>query len=276
MSDSYECDAACHEVARQAGFRIAVMDDDGRRSSYDVELVINPNPGADHLASNYAAAGMALLGPRYAPLRSEFLAWRGPRTFPEVAKNVLVTCGGSDPANVTVKVIEALARLDGEAIDVQVVVGPSNPKLGLLRRLTEVRGPRVRMVVDAADMPGLMAWADLAISVFGSTSWEMACMGLPNCAVIFAESHIRPAEDLASREILMSLGLHGSLNAERVATQVRGMIHDKAARVRMGAAGQTLIDGDGARRVVRIMRDSAGARPTASGRGRILQRGAGR
>jgi len=54
------------------------------------------------------------------------------REIPERARNVLVTLGGADPDNQTLKVIRALLQLELDRLEVAVLVGASNPHSGEL------------------------------------------------------------------------------------------------------------------------------------------------
>ena len=68
-------------------------------------------------------------------LRREFVAWRGRlHTVPETAQKILVTLGGADSDNVTLKVTQALRQLEIDRLQIRVVAGPANPHIEELRQ----------------------------------------------------------------------------------------------------------------------------------------------
>jgi spore coat polysaccharide biosynthesis predicted glycosyltransferase SpsG len=94
-----------------------------------------------------------------------------PRVIPEHAANLLVTLGGSDPGNVTLKLIQALNRLDG--INVRVVVGAANPHRASLEQAVARTG--IQLLAHVENMPELITWADMAVAG-GATLWETALL----------------------------------------------------------------------------------------------------
>ena len=175
--DGYQFGADYQRAIKNAGRRLLFLDDNGHAGDYCSDLVLNQNVHATlQLYGRRAPSTRLLLGPRYALLRQQFLAYRDWwREHPVVARKVLVTLGGTDPDNVTGRVIEAFRGLDVKA---KIVVGGSNPhRVVLGAQVASLK--EAKLVVDAADMPDLMAWADVAVAAAGSTSLELAFMRLP-------------------------------------------------------------------------------------------------
>ena len=113
---------------KQRGNRLLVIDDMAHLERYYADIILNQNLNAKELKYNCEPGTKLLLGTRYVFLRREFWPWRGwRRQIPEVAKNILVTMGGSDLDNVTLKVINALEKVAVNSMQTVVVVGGSNP-----------------------------------------------------------------------------------------------------------------------------------------------------
>jgi spore coat polysaccharide biosynthesis predicted glycosyltransferase SpsG len=100
-------------------------------------------------------------------------------------------------------------------------------------------------------MPGMMRWADVAISAGGSTCWELAFMGLPSLVIVVADNQRGIAAGLAEEGAAVSLGWHADLAPPDIARSVRSLADDAAARRRMTARGRRLVDGCGGDRLVR-------------------------
>ncbi len=258
--DGYRFDPAFQSGLRAGGQRVLVIDDHGHAGRYHADVVLDQNPGADAVAyENRDPHTRLLLGVRFALLRAEFRRWRRSRPpVPARARRVVVTLGGSDPDNVSARVLEGLAAVPGP-LEVLLVIGAANPHGAALRAAVALCPHPVDVVVDARDMPERLAWADLAVAAAGSTSWELALVGTPQMAVVLADNQQPVADRLASDGLAVSLGRHGALGADAIAAAVADLAEDRARRSELSRRGQGLVDGRGALRVLAAMDLSGGA-----------------
>jgi UDP-2,4-diacetamido-2,4,6-trideoxy-beta-L-altropyranose hydrolase len=248
--DGYDFDLEFQRALRAGGQRLLVIDDSARIPLYDVDILLNQNLGAAGLYYRTNSDATLLLGPDYALLRREFAHWRSRlHTVPETARKLLVTLGGSDPDNVTLKVIEALRQLDTVPLQVRVVAGPTNPHVAELSDAAASFSGYLELLTAVSDMPSLMAWADLAVTAGGSTCWELACMGVPALSLVLAENQRNVARELARLGVMVNLGWHADVSVERIATAVGGLVYSSFRRLRMSQQGRALVDGKGAARV---------------------------
>ena len=250
VADGYAFDASWQKQIKDAGIRLLVIDDYGQADRYHADTILNQNASVnDGLYQHREPTTRLLLGPSYALIRREFLAYRArPRDIPPVARKILVAFGDSDPDNVTGTVIEALVELDD--IEAVVVVGCSNPYLESVKRAIDASNHAIQLVVNATNMPELMAWADVAISAAGSTAWETACIGLPALLIVVADNQAAVAGSLHRDGASFSLGASITLTAEKISIQLRALLSDGARRRDMSRKARCLVDGDGAVRVV--------------------------
>jgi RimJ/RimL family protein N-acetyltransferase len=166
----------------------------------------------------------------------------------------LVTFGGSDPDEMSAPILEALYRFDASrALEVTVVVGPSHRNAETSVRLGECLGPRCQVLRNTNEMPSLMDQADVAIGNAGSTAWEMAFMGLPAVLVVAADNQVGVAEGLQALGVAWSCGRSGGATVLEAAERVVSLLAARATRQAMSSAGQALVDGYGADRVVAAM-----------------------
>jgi UDP-2,4-diacetamido-2,4,6-trideoxy-beta-L-altropyranose hydrolase len=255
VTDGYHFGSAFQHAIVEAGLRLLLIDDYGHAAEYTADLVLNQNSYA--AAFSYpqrSASTRLLLGTRYALLRNEFAVWRGwQRGTPDVARRILVTFGGSDPDNMTLRAIQALQQVHGTSFDVRVVVGAANQYRTILEEAINCSPLMIQVLTTVTDMPGLMAWADLAVSAMGSTSWELAFMGLPIVGTILAKNQQYIAESLAAAGIAINAGWHTDLAAEHLAHIIASLSVDSPARHQMSERGRALVDGRGAWRVVEAM-----------------------
>lgn len=255
--DGYHFDPSYQQSVRSAGFRLLVIDDCAHLPHYHADVLLNQNVSADELSYPCDADTRLLLGTRYVLLRQEFLGWRTwKRETPTAARKVLVTLGGSDPDNATLKVIRGLRQLESSDVEARIIVGPANPHVAILRRAvedTKHAGCKLELLESVADMPGLMVWADVAVSAGGTTCWELAFMGVPSIVMVLAENQQNTAAKLGEMEAAISLGDASQLSADRVSETLHELLHDAACRGRMSALGRALVDGRGAERVIAVL-----------------------
>jgi len=230
------------------GARLLVMDDMAALERYHADIMLNQNSHAPHLSYHTGPDTLLLLGTRYALLREEF-STVSPREPESTARKVLVTLGGSDPDNATLKVIRALRQLAD--IEAKVVIGPANPHAERLRQAAD--GSTVELLYNVTRMPELMAWADVAVTASGSTCWELLYMGLPSAVIVLAENQEPIARDLSERGAVINLGWQHDLNDEQIGAALCSLIGDAARRKQMAACGRALVDGRGAERVIWAM-----------------------
>jgi UDP-2,4-diacetamido-2,4,6-trideoxy-beta-L-altropyranose hydrolase len=253
--DGYQFDAAYQKRLKTAGAPLLFVDDYGHAEHYYADLILNQNVCADaSLYDRRESYTRLLLGARYALLRREFLKlekWH--REIPQMARNVLVTLGGSDPDDVTLKVIRALENLQANDIEAVVVVGASNPQYDVLKSVVLGSPIAISLRKNAQDMPSLMAWADVAISAGGSTCWELAFMGLPNLVLVLADNQRAIAERLDAAGVSINLGWHENSSPPDIVRELTKLITMAGVRAEMSRRGRQLVDGKGVNRVVKHM-----------------------
>ncbi len=247
FSDKYQ------EAIKKAGLRLLFVDDYGHCSSYSADIILNQNLYAGtHFYPDAAPFTRILLGTQYALLRKEFspyIHWK--RQIPEKATKLLVTLGGSDPDNTTLKIIKAVkaSHLD---LHVRVVAGGANPHLKSIEKEIS-KSPSLQILKNVSNMPELMAWADIVITAGGSTCWETCFMGLPNIIIYCADNQKPIALSLETSGAAINLGHNCDLEEKKLISELKSLVKDADLRNRMSEKGRLLVDGRGAQRITYSM-----------------------
>lgn len=249
--DGYNFGSREQSTLSKAGLAVLTLDDYGHATEYPVRWMLNQSAGArPEMYARRADNARLLLGPAYALLREEFLPWLGwKRSIPEKAGKILVTIGGSDPDNLSLQILESLVVLGRADLKGVLAVGSSNPHLQALQSATERLTAPVRIVHNALDMPGLMAWADVAISGAGGTSYELCYMGLPSLLFVIAENQRSGADRLSELSVVAHAGTARGFNQEKFVEQLRRLIDSYEQRHALSNRARALVDGLGADRV---------------------------
>lgn len=258
--DGYHFTPEYMSAIRSTGLRLLVLDDTAHLPFYDADILLNQNVYAPQLEYFCDAQVLKLLGSNYVLLRREFLhRGRKAKKIPDKAQNILVTLGGSDPHNTTITVLRAVNELNDHDLRVQVVLGPANPHLTIIKEMVcnaansgGVVKSGVKLIFDA-DMSRLMDWADMAVSAGGSTCWELAFMGVPFAAIILADNQNEIVHALAKAGIAYNGGWFYELSEKRMKEILSALIYDKKRRAVQSEKGMSIVDGLGAKRIVEKM-----------------------
>ncbi len=255
--DGYHFDAKYQEIIKESELKLLFIDDYGHAKEYHADIVLNQNIHAcEGLYRNRQPHTKLLLGTNYSLLRREFWQWRGwQRSLPLIAKKLLVTLGGADPDNVTLKVIQGLQQVEVEGLEAVVVVGASNPHYEQLRSASQESRFPIQLKRNVTNMPELMAWADVAITGAGSTSWELAFMGLPSICLILADNQRFIAEKLGAMGVVINLGAHENVSSVEIASEVAQLVIATGRREKMTRCSQELVGGQGSSRVLSYIKD---------------------
>ena len=253
--DGYHLDPAYQRMIKDAGNQLLVIDDMAHLEHYHADLLLNQNIDIDDLLyADRAKQTKLLLGSCYMLLRREFQRWQDwQRECSGSAHKVLVTLGGGDTDDMSQAVVEALLKGDVDQLESKIIAGPASTHLKSLRSKCERSGGSIQVLSSVRDMPGLMAWADVAVSGGGVTSRELAFMGLPQIVLTLAENQRRGVVELQRAGAAIDFGDAETLESSRLTETLTSLLLDRETRATMSRSGNTLVDGRGAARVVEQM-----------------------
>jgi spore coat polysaccharide biosynthesis predicted glycosyltransferase SpsG len=192
LLDGYQLGDDYESRLVRAGVPFAVMDDHRHAAHAGAVAIVNGNANALPPWSYQDANPSArlLLGPEFAPLRSEFTALREQKRESAEVLRALVSLGENDAKGFLEPVLEALGTML-----------PSETEIWATAASADAPSPAssgspgsVRWLTDPSRLPELMATADLAVSAGGMTSYELACLGVPCIVVPVGASQAADAE----------------------------------------------------------------------------------
>lgn len=251
--DGYHFGPDYQRAIKETGCRLLVIDDFAHLEHYYADIILNQNYGAERFSYSAEPSTRSLLGTEYVLLREEFLKYADyKREIPDVAKKLLITMGGGDPENNTLKVIKAVNLIES-SLDVKAIIGASNPHYGTIEEEADGSRHNIEILSGVEDMAPLMAWADAAVSAGGTTTWELAFMGLPSLLCIVAENQENGVNVLSQNGFFLSLGWLKDMTDEKISNGLAGLIHDRDKRQQMHKNCRTMTDGRGKYRVIEEM-----------------------
>jgi CMP-N-acetylneuraminic acid synthetase/spore coat polysaccharide biosynthesis predicted glycosyltransferase SpsG len=178
--------------ALKQGGRLVVNFEDLGPGARLADLVINAiYPEVEALPNHY-------FGHRFYCPRPEFVV-AIPTPVRDRVRSVLITFGGTDPNNLTERVLRLITPAARDAnIGIQVILG-----LGYGHDLADTDTEGVSILRSVGNMATHLRDADVVITSAGRTTFEIACVGTP--AIVLAQN---------DRELthLFATGHHGFLN----------------------------------------------------------------
>nr|NJM03024.1 UDP-2,4-diacetamido-2,4,6-trideoxy-beta-L-altropyranose hydrolase [Desulfobacula sp.] len=250
--DGYHFTSDYQKAIMDSGFRLLIIDDCNHLDHYNADILLNQNIGAHHFSYSCLPGTEKLLGTKYVMLRSEFLMTQRTKTLPQKAKNILVTMGGSDLDNITLRILQAVNQIDDPELDFKIIAGPGNPHIKILKEAVQISPGHIHLI-DHADMPELMSWADLCITAGGSTCWELCFLGVPFMILTIAENQLNSALGLTQAGVAINLGKKESLITDEISHCILTTVNDIKTRQGLKTSGINLIDGKGTKRIIRQM-----------------------
>jgi UDP-2,4-diacetamido-2,4,6-trideoxy-beta-L-altropyranose hydrolase len=231
--------------------QIMVIDDLADRG-HQCDVLFDQNYYGDTAAERYLEKDLVdekttlLLGPEYALIRPEYRELRENLILENTAKieRVLVFMGGSDPDNVTGKIVAGLCRDEFTSVSFDVVVGVNYAHKHELAASTE-NWSNIYIHCGLPSLAGVMSECDLMIGAGGSTSWERMCLGLPALVTCIAENQREYTYALARDNYVMSLPDAEALTPDQVTDALLWCMKNNTKLKVMSEKGMSLVSGFG-------------------------------
>lgn len=253
--DSYDIDAEYLTRIRDACNILVAIDDNADRR-LPVDVVINGNAYAPSLMYEVLPETVLLLGARYAMLRKEFRP-TSVRRIEGPATRILITIGGSDPSNLTPKLVDMVLSEKAD-LQLDVVVGPFFDQRDSITEATADKRDQIQVHYNPGDMRSLMVQADMAITGGGQTTYELAATGTPALAILTADNQQQNLKALDGLGTLVFAGCRDDVDLiEKSSSRFALLVNDTERRSEMSRRGRELVDGLGAERLARALGEQA-------------------
>ncbi|MDB5039099.1 MAG: pseudaminic acid biosynthesis-associated protein PseG [Bacteriovoracaceae bacterium] len=247
--DHYDWTSECFKELKRDPRVVLLVFDDGQSRHYESDFLIDQNLNAEKISHSTSAHCQQLLGPKYTMIRDEIQTLRqSPTERMAESFQFLVTLGGGDRWGHALKAIEA-AKMTSTKFEMHVVVGSQWPHLDKAKRLIG-NHPRIHLYEDPSFFPQLLARADLALCGGGSTTYELAYLGIPMLTTSLASHQIPIAKTWEEIGIAEYLGPAEALTSEKILEKIHYWMERDQELENRGIAAQKIIDGRGKFRVL--------------------------
>lgn len=248
--DHYALDKYWEELLSPYAERIFVIDDlANRKHQCDFLLDQNYYKSLERYDTLVPKSTKTFLGPTFSILREEFSKLRGGlRRKPKPFKKILISYGGVDSYNFSLKSIKAVSSIQDRLFEINIVSGISNPHLDLLK--LEIKAfKNVTLHIQANNMAELMKDADVCLGAGGATNWERLCLGLPSIIVSMAENQVNISQDLDADGLVYYLGSYEAVTENKIAKALLKFEQKNLKNPNFDKLMET-VDGQGVKRIV--------------------------
>lgn len=190
-------------------------------------------------------------GLEYAIIRDSFGKYIDKeKRIQENVNEILVTFGGSDTSENTIKVLNLLNIVENTP-KVNIVIGPMFKNKDRIIEMAE-KQDRYEIYQDAANMEELIFNADLGFIGSGTTLMEFCALGTPAIVMPQNEREQRFAEFFEKNNDAIRILKEGYTEEEKI-TLINEIISSKEIREKMSRNQRQLIDGKGKERIEKII-----------------------
>ena len=253
--DHYNLDFRWETKVRTYVGSILVIDDLANRP-HDCDLLVDP--GLGHQITDYATLmkrrAEMFLGPRYAILKPAFANYYNAASiWPAVCRAHVFFGGGSSAEQLPIYVETIL-----DAVPMLSVSAVGFADEGAMVKLINIYGSRLKWSRYVEEMALEYSQCDIAIGSPGTATWERACVGLPFGLIATANNQIPIAHDLERRGFCRYLGAAWEFDKFKFVEIFRDFLQDRTSLVTMRSLGVSLVDGNGAQRIVKKLFSGVG------------------
>jgi UDP-2,4-diacetamido-2,4,6-trideoxy-beta-L-altropyranose hydrolase len=243
--DHYGIGKMWHEMLKnELDCTLMVIDDLVREHSADIVLdqTLNRQPHAYtalHKCLALTGTRFALLAPAFHQVRKQL----APRPESQ-AHRILISMGGIDAPNTTLKVLEALGRAS-TPFKSTVLLSERAPHYEAVKAFALKHSGWLQHYSFIDDMATFMANYSIGIGAPGSSSWERACLGIPSVIIPIADNQLTIAQELEKTKA--AILLKRSEIEHRLEATLYQLIH-KWPKYRV--KNLALCDGQGCKRAI--------------------------
>ncbi len=237
-----------NDAANEFPFTV-ILDDGEQRLIKHANLIVNS--ATDEMDATYQSINPDVTlctGRRYRLLRQAFSDTDDKPL--EQRHGIVMSFGGSDPAELTLPLLQALDEL-GSAVPVRVITGPAFKDPGRVDTLCRTFQFAVQHIHQCQDMASAWRSARLAISAAGGSQFELGACYTPSVLVMVAENQ-REATTRAQQEG-WCVAYDLNTDVREIARHAMTLYQDNNALEAMSRAARQFYVAEGARRVVETM-----------------------
>ena len=191
-------------------------------------------------------------GSKYCTIQSEFRKYR--KKLSEIHEkttyDVTISMGGSDPHNISKKVLSAIYKIPN--IRICLILGPfyNISNLEFFKIL-----PSIKIIKNSKNIWKIFQNSDLVISSGGTSLFELSVIRTPTIVITSSHHQIAYAKIFSSRGSVLYLGYWSQIKQSQIKASIQNILKNTELRKQMYTKSK-ILDGKGLERVVNIIEKS--------------------
>lgn len=198
-----------------------IIDDTHERPFYPCELLLVNNLSFDEESyKNLVPKGCRIFsGAEFILINRHFLTFfENRRQIKTPAETLFLFFGGTDPAQLTLRLLNIIYKYKMSVPTIEVVIGEGNAGRDKIKALCLLLKATLYIQVD--NMAEIMARADLAVGCGGTAIWERLSLGIPTLEMSHSEWQIPTFKKLHKQKNLYYLGCENALSDKEIASSL--------------------------------------------------------
>lgn len=253
--DEFSCDILINDIlntdseyikkCKDKGIKVINFEDLGEGGKF-ADAVINDLYEKQNEYDNY------YWGSKYYCIRDEFLL-ANPTKFNKEVKEILVSFGGTDPSNLTEKLLRCVPKItEQHQIHFTFILGMGYNNENKLNEIINKNNLQVDVVTNVPHMTDYMSKADIAICSQGRTMLELASMAVPT--ILLAQNEREQDHEFGYiKNGFLNLGLGSNIEENTIAETLLWLINSPQIRMQIKEQMLKLDLKNGLKRVLRII-----------------------
>ncbi len=164
-----------------------IIFEDEKKYNANPDLIINNNIWANKFYKNISNK---LLGLKFNTISSNFFK---ENAFNVKSKKILISLGGEDPDNISLKILSIIYKLVPK-LKIVVILGHSHPNKKSLFQFCEKKKLNIKIVDSPEDISRYLNNLRFVISAGGLSAYEFASAGLPQLITILEKHQTKMAK----------------------------------------------------------------------------------
>lgn len=235
--------------------KVLLCIDDFNRLDYPSNFILNPSISQDLSYYENTKKEILLTGNKFVILRKEFSEKIQKKEINDI-KEVLITLGGTDIRNITVKIYKLVKQLLPYT-KINIVMGKNNTNLNFVKD-SLLKDDNLYINLNAQSMKEVMLKSDIVISASGQTTFELVRLGIPFIPIEIIENQKNILDYYYNHNFIKHKIIWNDDNFNDLLIDSINTIKDKTNRENLQEKYYNLIDGQGAKRVVEKLLQEGG------------------
>lgn len=229
--------------------------DDVYDFAYNVDCLVNYNVYADRdkYIDMYKKEGKdcpeMIIGPSFAPLRSEFVDTS--KRSPDGIKTIALSVGGADPLHLAIGFAKMFSKdTFYDDMKINMILGKMEPDIEDIKALSEKKN-NLNVFINIKNMKEMIENADVVISAAGSTQYEICACKRPCICFSMADNQIEGGKKFDELGAFIYAGdaRENENFHEDVSNILKDLSHNPKKLARMAEIAGSITDGLGASRM---------------------------